>query len=180
MAKVIPGRYTGHTEDRFVVFLIGMRVNRLWAVHKWLPTALAMGPMLQTLYAHMQDKGFLGARTTLFWRGVETVQYWRSFEELEHFARSQDDPHLKAWQRFNKQIGGDGSVGIFHETYVIQPGQSESIYVNMPKFGLADAFTHTPAVGGRYAARGRMRASQQPQPEEQQGEQTVGANASAD
>ncbi len=58
MGEVFPGRYTAAADDSFVVFIIGMRINRWWALHKWIPTALAMGPMLQTLYAHQQEKGF--------------------------------------------------------------------------------------------------------------------------
>lgn len=162
MAKVYPGRYTAVVDGPYVVFIIGMRVNRWWALRKWVPTAMAMGPMLQTLYTYPQ-KGFLGAQTFLYGRGVALVQYWRSFEDLERFARSKDDPHLKAWQRFNKVIGGDGSVGIFHETYQVQAGASESVYANMPVFGLASAFTHAPASGHRTTARGRLGASTQPQ-----------------
>jgi hypothetical protein len=163
MAKVFPGRYTAVTDEPFVVFIIGMRVNRWWALRKWLPTALAMGPMLRTLYTHQQEKGFLSAQTYFYGRGAAHVQYWRSFEDLERFARNQDDPHLKAWQRFNKAIGGDGSVGIFHETYAIQPGGHEAIYANMPVFGLAGAFAHTPVAGRRHTARGRLRATPQPE-----------------
>jgi hypothetical protein len=92
MADVIPGRFTAQADEPFVVFLIGMRINRFFAFTKWVPTALAMGPMLRTLYQH-PEKGFLGARTMLSWRGVTSVQYWRSFEDLERFSRSTDDPH---------------------------------------------------------------------------------------
>ncbi len=42
MAKVMPGRYTAQTDEPFVVFLIGMRINRFFAFRKWIPTALAM------------------------------------------------------------------------------------------------------------------------------------------
>jgi hypothetical protein len=156
MAELFPGRYTATTDDSFVVFIIGMRINRWWALRKWIPTALAMGPMLQTLYAHQQEKGFLAAQTYLYGRGVAHVQYWRSFEDLERFARSKDEPHLEAWRRFNKAIGGDGSVGVFHETYKIQPGDFEAVYANMPQFGLARAFAHVPAVGDLQTARGRI------------------------
>lgn len=106
----------------------------------------------------------LAARTFLYWRGVMLVQYWRSFEGLERFARSKDDPYLNAWQRFNKAIGGDGSVGIFHETYLIQPDGHETGYANMPVFGLASAFEHTPVVGRRQTARGRLHPTDQSQP----------------
>lgn len=36
---VFPGRYTAQLDGSFVVFIIGMRVNKLWAIHKWLPVA---------------------------------------------------------------------------------------------------------------------------------------------
>jgi hypothetical protein len=122
----------------FVVFLIGMRINRWLAVSKWLPTASAMSPMLKTLYQH-PEKSFLGAEQLLYPRGLGLVQYWKSRAELTHFARNPSDPHAKAWQQFNRSIGADGSVGIWHETYEIAPGNHESIYVNMPVFGLASA-----------------------------------------
>ena len=156
MANVFKGRYTAQAEGSFVVFMIGMRVNRFWALRRWIPTALAMGPMLQTLYTHQQEKGFLGARAFLYWRGGMLVQYWRSFEDLERFARSKDDPHMKAWQRFNKAVGADGSVGIFHETYMVQAGQYEAIYGNMPVFGLAEATKHVTIAERRQSARGRI------------------------
>ena len=162
MASIFKGRYTAQIEGPFVVFIIGMRVNHFWALRRWVPTAMAMGPMLQTLYTHQQDKGFLGAQTFLYWRGVALVQYWRSFEDLERFARSKDDPHLKSWQRFNKAIGGDGSVGIFHETYQVQAGQHEAIYANMPAFGLAAATQHVPIAGRRQSARGRIGGEDNP------------------
>lgn len=164
MVTIFPGRFTAVTDEPFVVFIIGMRVNRLWAIRKWLPTALAMGPMLKTLYTHQREKGFLSAQLFFFGRGVAYAQYWRSFEDLERFARSKDDPHLASWRRFNKAIGGDGSVGIFHETYQIQPGNYEAVYVNMPAFGLATAVEHTPVTGRRTTARGRL--GQPPQAEE--------------
>jgi hypothetical protein len=161
MAKVFAGRYTAQIDGSFVVFMIGMRVNRLWAVHKWLPTMMAMGPMIRTLYQH-PEKGFLGAKTFLMGRGVVVLQYWRSFEDLERFARSKDDPHLAAWKRFNRAVGTDGSVGIFHETYLVPAGQYEALYGNMPLFGLAAAAQHVPATGKRETARRRLGGENDP------------------
>jgi hypothetical protein len=40
MAKVIEDRMTAQVEGDFVVFLIGMRINRFWKVHKWLSVAM--------------------------------------------------------------------------------------------------------------------------------------------
>lgn len=156
MAQVIAGRYTAQTDEPFVVFLIGMRVNKLLAVRKWLPTAAAMGPMLRTLYAR-PEKGFLGGRTMLSWRGITMMQYWRSFEDLERFARDTNDPHMPAWRRFNRAVGyKDGAVGIWHESYLVEPGRFETVYSNMPVFGLAEATRHVPATGRRETARQRL------------------------
>ncbi len=82
---------------------------------------------LRELYEH-PEKGFLGGEFFLYWRGPALVQYWRSFEDLERFARNPDNPHLPAWRRFNQTVGSDGSVGIWHETYMVQPGTYEAIY----------------------------------------------------
>jgi len=161
MSNVIPGRYTAHIEGPFVVFIIGMRVNRLFAFRKWVPTAMAMNPMLSTLFQH-PEKGFLGAHTFLNQRGVTTLQYWCSFDDLERFARDKQEPHLSAWKRFNKAVGTDGSVGIWHETYQVAPGQYEAIYGNMPVYGLAKAAEHAPATGRKETARRRMGGESEP------------------
>lgn len=139
MAKITPGRTTADVDGDVVVFLIGMRFNKLWKVHKWLPVVTAMPRMLTELFKH-PDKGMLNAQTFVSGRTVMVVQYWTSFEALEHFARSADDPHLEAWRRFNARVGKNGDVGIFHETYQVPAGSHECIYANMPPFGLAKAY----------------------------------------
>jgi hypothetical protein len=155
MRKVQPGRYTAKIDGPFVVFVIGMRVNKIYRLDKWIPVFFAMPPMLKTLQEHPQ-KGFLGGESFLYWRGPALVQYWRSFEDLERFASEPSDPHRKAWQRFNKAVGTDGIVGIFHETYKVESGSYECVYGNMPVFGLAAATTHVPAVGQLERARTRI------------------------
>ncbi|MCU0514172.1 MAG: DUF4188 domain-containing protein [Anaerolineae bacterium] len=152
---IMPGRYTAITDEPFVVFLIGMRLNRLLAVRRWLPVFNAMGGMLSTLHQH-PEKGYLGGEFYLYWRGVALVQYWRSFEALEQFARSPSDPHLAAWRSYNQAIGSDGTVGVWHETYRIDPGQYECVYANMPRFGLGAVLEHAPARGRRETARQRL------------------------
>ncbi len=85
------------------------------------------------------------------------MQYWKSFDHLERFARSKDDPHLPAWRRFNQKVGSNGSVGIWHETYMVEPGKCEAIYGNMPVFGLAKATQHIPASAAARRETARQR-----------------------
>jgi len=84
------------------------------------------------------------------------VQYWKSFVHLERYAKSKNAEHLPAWSKFNKSIGSKGDVGIWYETYVIDAGNYECIYNNMPVFGLAKAGKHTPLSGSKASARQRI------------------------
>lgn len=154
MEKIFTERMTADVDGEFAVFLIGMRINKLWKIHKWLPVALAMTKMIRELYAN-PETGFLsyeswGGRTTLM------IQYWKSFEQLRNYATNTNTQHLPAWRAFNEKIGSNGDVGIWHETYVAKPGSYECIYHNMPKFGLAKVGGHIPATGKLKTAKGRM------------------------
>lgn len=155
MAKVFRGRYTADVgPEGAVVFLIGMRFNHWWRVDKWWPVFVAMPRMLWHLAADPAS-GLLGFH---LWPGrtVLVLQYWRSTEELIAFASHSTAPHAAAWREFNRRVGADGSVGIWHETYEVREGHAEAIYANMPAFGLAAATTHVPATAGRGSARARL------------------------
>ena len=156
MANIIAERMTATIDDEVIVFLIGMRINRLWKVHKWWPIARAMPRMLRELAAS-PDSGFLGCHT---WVGnpTLTLQYWRSFEQLERYAKDAARSHRPAWALFNRAVASNGDVGIWHETYRVRRGDFECIYNNMPLFGLAKATQCIPASGRRESASGRMAA----------------------
>jgi len=153
--RVHPGRYTAEIEGDFVVFMIGMRFNRLWKVHQWLGPFMAMPKMLRELEQH-PEMGLLGARLAIGGRTITVAQYWRSFEQLEAFAHDRDAAHLPAWRRFNTKVGTSGDVGIYHETFRVSAGDYECFYGNMPVFGLAAAGTHQPIGRGRETAAERI------------------------
>ena len=154
MSTIFAERMTAEIGGDVVAFLIGTRINKVWKVHKWLPVVLAMPRMLRELYAN-PNLGFLGAHA---WFGRTTImlQYWRSFEDLERYAKDRSREHLPAWAAFNRSLGGNGDVGIWHETYRVRPGDYECIYNNMPVFGLAKATKIVRASGRRETAAGRM------------------------
>ncbi|MDB5868860.1 MAG: transcriptional regulator [Polaromonas sp.] len=149
-------RLTASLDGDFVVFLIGMRINRPLKVHKWLPVARVMPRMITELY-RQPELGFIHAEMW-FARTIILVQYWRSMEQLLAYAKNREAVHLPAWQAFNKS-GSDGSVGIWHETYAVSAGGHESIYVNMPAFGLGKAGTLQPACSNRKSAEGRLQSN---------------------
>ena len=155
MAEVINGRQTAALDDDVVVFIIGMRINRLRRPRSWLPAFKAMPRMLRELGAD-PSLGLLGVQS--FWAGrvLMGVQYWRSFDALEAFARSADHDHLPAWREFNRLVRDNGDVGIFHETYRVGPGSVETFYGNMPPFGLAAAVGVVPVGGRGHSAARRM------------------------
>ena len=152
MREVIASRMSAEIEGDFVVFVIGMRINKLWKLHKWLPVLSAMPRMLKEL-EKQPESGFLGSVSG----ALLIVQYWRSFAHLEAYARSQDHLHLPAWVAFNKRMRESrGDVGIWHETYLVRAGEYEAIYSGMPPWGLGRVGALVPASGRKEAARDRL------------------------
>ena len=152
-------RATARIDGDFVVFLIGMRINRPLRIDRWMPVAAAMPRMLREL-ALRPELGLLHA-DTWFGRTFLVLQYWRSMEQLLAYAKSRDAVHLPAWKAFNvaaDRSAGDGAVGIWHETYAVGAGRYENIYVDMPPFGLGKAGTLTTVASGRESARERLDA----------------------
>jgi hypothetical protein len=155
MTQNYPKRMTVEFEGDFVVFLIGMRINKPWKIHKWLPVFTAMPRMLKEL-KNRPESGFLGYTMGL----PMIVQYWRSFEQLEAYARAHDESHWPAWVAFNKRIGGSrGDVGIWHETYRVAAGQYEAIYSGMPAMGLATVGKLVTISASQNSARERIEAT---------------------
>lgn len=160
-------RTTADAKGEVVVLLIGMRINRFWAVHLWLPVMLAMFRMLRELEKDpargLRSRVMLTASPRTYY----IVQYWESKEKLYGYATAPDAFHHKAWAALNrKERTGKlrGQVGIWHEAYVVPEGSYEAVYGDMPAFGLAAAHGQIPLEKrGRYAKdRFAHRSQQQP------------------
>ncbi|WP_310718301.1 DUF4188 domain-containing protein [Streptomyces lydicus] len=135
----VQGRMTADGTGEVVVFLIGMRVNSWRAVRSWLPVFRAMPRMIKEL-AGDRESGMLGYRLLPGLRHFAVLQYWESAEKLLDYAADRDGEHRPAWAAFNRRAReGRNKVGFWHETFVVPAGSSESIYVNMPAYGLGEA-----------------------------------------
>lgn len=84
------------------------------------------------------------------------VQYWESKEKLYAYAAAPDMLHHKAWSIVNRKDRAGRlrrHVGLWHESYIVPEGSYESIYFDMPPFGLAAATGVLPLESrGRRAA----------------------------
>jgi len=156
--RIFTGRYTTENDEDLVVFMIGMRINRWFAIHKWLPVFTAMPPMIKELYTHKDELGFLSMENYFGLRTTVMIQYWRSMEDLLSYAR--DDKHLKAWRDFNRKIGNNKAVGIYHETYQVEKKNYESVYGNIPLYGLGRALKQIPITNEINSTKKRMNRSQ--------------------
>ena len=149
-----PGRFTAEIAQPFVVFLIGARLNKLRGLPQFMPIGRAMSAMQQELAAQPE----LGCLHIENWIGRTSisVQYWRSYEALEVYARNPNAEHLPGWRDFNRRARAGGAIGIWHETY--QVAGHESIYVNMPTFGLAKAGSAI-EIGSQSRSRERLESA---------------------
>jgi hypothetical protein len=157
---VVEQKVAADRDDPFVVFHIGLRINAVWKLHRWVPIFLVAPRMVRELRSD-PDSGLLGSRTVVGpgLRNIGFVQYWESFEALRDYARDSDRLHFPAWQEYYEDgTKEDAAVGIWHETYVVDPDDYETVYNNMPPHGLA-ACEGTDIVAAseqRTTAAGRM------------------------
>jgi hypothetical protein len=142
---IIAGRQQAHPQKPFALFLIGMRINNLLAVHRWGPVAAAM-PRMQAELARKPQAGMLWQKNFFSGRITLTLQYWQSLEQLFAYAHDREGQHFPAWAAFNRKLKDNRAVGIWHESYAVTPEQAENIYSNMPAFGLGAAIGAAPAL----------------------------------
>lgn len=158
MARIIQKRVCAEIEGPFVLFMIGARINKPWKLNVVAPFMATMPRMLKELGAE-PELGLLHVRQHFGPTSALLIQYWRSFEHLETYARDPRRDHLPAWQWFNKRLGSNGDIGIWHETYLIEPGRYETVYNNMPPYGLGAAGKLIDATGARQTAHARIKAA---------------------
>lgn len=152
--QIYTGRFTTENSEDVVIFIIGMRFNNRLAVRKWLPVFKAMPGMIRELYMNKDELGFLSMESYYGLRTTTMIQYWRSMDDLLAYARN--EKHLAAWKEFNEKVGNNDAVGIYHETYQVKKGAYESVYGNMPLYGLGKAMEHIPITSKRNSAKKRL------------------------
>ncbi len=153
-----PVRQTATPPEGTVLFMVGMRINKLRAIHRWLPVTFAMPRMLIEQMKH-REIGMIGTpRTFVSGRVVMVVQYWESAEKLEAYAKDALHSHLPAWRDFNAKARKSDSVGVFHETYIIGTHNHENISVQLPNpILLGAAVGVSPVNAARDTARQRLK-----------------------
>ncbi len=130
-------------DQSFIVFIVGIRINRVWKIHKWIPVVRAFNRMLRELDSS-RKKGCMGYEN---WGGRVRIciQYWENYSQLLEYARDKSAGHFPAWFDFNSRISRSGDVGLWHEVYFAKPGTFKAVYKNMPPFGLGKATQLTPS-----------------------------------
>ena len=131
MLTINSGRKTTPNDRDLVVFLVGARINKWWLLPLSLPILAKMRKMQQELLSD-PNSGLLGIQRL----GSADVQYWRSVDDLMRYATDKRREHQPTMKKFFQKIFRNEAVGIWHETYIVQAGNYENVYTNMPAFGL--------------------------------------------
>ncbi len=135
LESVRPGRWMARRTEPFAVFLFGMRLNQLRGLARFMWGRRVLRRVLADLEAH-PGRGFLAGQVYRARRTLIAVQYWESFDALDAYARDHGLPHRRAWQRYLREALDDPAMGLWHETYLAEPGTWEGVYLNMPPWGL--------------------------------------------
>ncbi|MDQ7007645.1 MAG: DUF4188 domain-containing protein [Acidobacteriota bacterium] len=152
---IVSGAVTAIHDRPFVVLLVGLRINKWWRVdHAW--QALRV---FRRLHRELEQNPAEGLLAYQWWWGhpMLSVQYWESWEHVEAWARRREGGHRQAWTDYAQRLRPAGSIGVWHETYIIEPGKYETVYNAMPLFGLGRAVASVvPARGRAGRASGRI------------------------
>lgn len=152
---------TARLPGEFAVVVVGIRLNRWWRLDHWLWARRAMRGLMRDL-ASDPSWGLLGSTEWSGPRFLTIVQYWRSFEDLVRWSRVPRGAHRTVWTEYTRRLAAAGTVGIWHETYVVGPGRYETVYTNMPPTGLGRIAAPEVAIRRLGTAVGRMRATLDP------------------
>ncbi|MDX1745243.1 MAG: DUF4188 domain-containing protein [Halobacteriales archaeon] len=137
-------RMAAEMDGGFVIYINGMRLNKLRAIHTYVRAGLKLAKMFKRLEQD-PDSGFLGYQPAFM--GLRTgaaIQYWRSLDDIRRFAQDPDDLHVPAWTWYNQVVDSGGGVGFWAELYVIEDGQYETFFRNMPPIGLGSVGEFVP------------------------------------
>ncbi len=132
-------RFTTKTDKPFTVFLTGVQCRKFTSMWKMPLVANRMLKMQAELKLNTEAGFYHGENfftmtphfTTLF------LSYWDSAKSIEQFANSKIFSHLESAKDYLKNFLSDTNLGIWHETYVVEPEKVESLYYNMESFGLS-------------------------------------------
>src|SRR5699024_9822682 len=107
------------------------------------------------LYTHKEELGFLSMENFFGLRTTVMIQYWRSMDDLLTYARGKK--HLTAWRDFNRKVGDNKAVGIYHESYQVKRENYESVVANMSSHGLSKAQHEIPITNDLNGAKKRLK-----------------------
>jgi hypothetical protein len=86
------------------------------------------------------------------------LQYWRSFEELDAWSRR--EPHSDWWGAAVQRMRLKQDLGVYHETFLVDARDVESIFLNCHPTGLAAFGLLGEPVGPLTTTRGRLGKSE--------------------
>ena len=137
---------TAPINEPMCVSLVGVQC-RSWTSLWKMPFIVSRMIKIQRELKNDPDSGFLWGMNFSTMKPFTTLylSYWRSVEDLQKFVSDRRFSHLKSTGEYYSKFRNDSSIGIWHETYEVHPGQSENLYYGMPPFG-ASGFLKTISV----------------------------------
>lgn len=134
MAKLV----TAPIEEPFTLFLVGVQCRSLMSMWKIPLIGKRMTQMQKELLANPESGLLWGMNfTSLNPFTVLYLSYWKSSDHIHRFVTDPKMSHLPASAEYFKKWSKDPNLGVYHETYDINPHQTENLYLGMSPFGVS-------------------------------------------
>ncbi|KAL2838980.1 hypothetical protein BJY01DRAFT_219557 [Aspergillus pseudoustus] len=131
--------------ESIVVFHLGARINH--PLGPLAPGAKGLDDrvkkMIDAMTADAEKYGVLGVshwikQEAAAGNEVMYIFYLRDYDALHRFAH--DEIHMDGVVWWTRIVKNHPHIAIFHETYVVQKGQWENIYINSKPTGMGDTY----------------------------------------
>lgn len=124
--------------DPLCVFMVGVQIKSARSFWK-IPYIAGKMRQMQKELREDPESGFIWGTnftkfapfTTLF------LSYWTSADYIDQFIKRDKFSHKRESVAYWKRFGKDTDVGVWHETYEIDPQRTENLYFGMEPFGVS-------------------------------------------
>ena len=129
---------TAPLDKPVTLFLVGMQCRSWRSLWKVPLIGRRMGQMQQELQSD-PESGLLWGANFIQFNPLTALylSYWKSTGHIHRFVEDGRFAHKAASPEYLKRFGSDPDIGVWHETYEIEPGKAENLYMGMAPFGVS-------------------------------------------
>jgi hypothetical protein len=131
------------------LFMVGMQC-RSWRSFWKIPLIARRMKQMQKELKNDRESGLIWGENFTSQRPFTTLylSYWKSSDHINRFVTDKKFSHLSSVKEYFQRFRDDPDIGVWHETYEVDPQKTENLYFGMAPFGVS-AFLKTVEINSK-------------------------------